>query len=68
LKKGRAWGIPFVLSFAKYKKENPISKEAKEKYKTIKDRIKGAKKYIYIYIKDQQDLNKEIKNLWFIKD
>jgi hypothetical protein len=50
LKKGRAWGIPFVFSFAKNKKENPISKEAKEKYKTIKDRIKGTKKYIYIYI------------------
>jgi membrane protein insertase Oxa1/YidC/SpoIIIJ len=66
LKKGRAWGIPFVFSFAKNKKENPISKEAKEKYKTIKDRIKATKKYIYI--KDQQDLNKEIKNLWFIKD
>jgi hypothetical protein len=49
LKKGRAWGIAFVFSFAKNKKENPISKEAKEKYKTIKDRIKGAKKYIYIY-------------------
>jgi hypothetical protein len=66
LKKGRAWGIPFVFSFAKNKKENPISKEAKEKYKTIKDRIKGRKKYNKK--KSPARIEKEIKGfLWFKK-